>query len=199
MSSRQQRYRNLSSNSMGRERTDSDDGYYQGMLKATDGRKGTSMATANGHWLHFNSWACVCDSAGQQWAAFQGRCVWRNSFKEVGSSTSVVWCVMLCIFTWIHKRIPDLLNVRCHNTFCYSVKWLKVLVWLGCPLSSLDTPLFQYMSSFHWFYSGLLSNLHAKNWNMFAPGDIWYLTRHSAPIYSPVKSNELTFRWNRIR
>lgn len=45
MSSRQQRYRNLSSDSMGRERAPSDDGYYQGMLKALDGRKGTSMVT----------------------------------------------------------------------------------------------------------------------------------------------------------
>lgn len=65
MTSRQQRYRNFSSNSMGRERTPSDDGYYQGMLKAMDGRKGTSMAV-KGQWLHFNSWACVCDSAGQK-------------------------------------------------------------------------------------------------------------------------------------
>lgn len=66
MSSRQQRYRNFSSNSMGRERTPSDDGYYQGMLKAMDGRKGTSMATVNGQRLHLNSWTCVCDSAGQK-------------------------------------------------------------------------------------------------------------------------------------
>lgn len=47
MSSKQQRYRNFSSDSMGRERTPSDDGYYQGMLKAMDGRKGTSTVTAN--------------------------------------------------------------------------------------------------------------------------------------------------------
>ncbi|KAJ3597987.1 hypothetical protein NHX12_001502 [Muraenolepis orangiensis] len=34
-----QRYRNASSDSMGRDRVPSDDGYYQGMLKAMDGRK----------------------------------------------------------------------------------------------------------------------------------------------------------------
>lgn len=45
MSSKQQRYRNFSSDSMGRERPPSDDGYYQGMLKAMDGRKGTSTVT----------------------------------------------------------------------------------------------------------------------------------------------------------
>lgn len=43
MTSQQQRYRNFSSDSFGRERVPSDDGYYQGMLKAMDGRKGTSM------------------------------------------------------------------------------------------------------------------------------------------------------------
>lgn len=43
-----QRYRNFSSDSMGSERVPSDDGYYQGMLKATDGRKGTSMVAVNG-------------------------------------------------------------------------------------------------------------------------------------------------------
>lgn len=45
MSFNQQRYRNFSSDSMGRERAPSDDGYYQGMLKAMDGRKGTSTVT----------------------------------------------------------------------------------------------------------------------------------------------------------
>lgn len=45
MNPKQQRYRNISSDSMGRERAPSDDGYYQGMLKAIDGRKGTSMVT----------------------------------------------------------------------------------------------------------------------------------------------------------
>ncbi|TMS10947.1 Plectin [Larimichthys crocea] len=39
MTSQQQRNRNFSSDSMGKERVPSDDGYYQGMLKATDGRK----------------------------------------------------------------------------------------------------------------------------------------------------------------
>ncbi|XP_056235754.1 plectin isoform X7 [Seriola aureovittata] len=39
MTSQQQRYRNFSSDGMGRERVPSDEGYYQGMLKATDGRK----------------------------------------------------------------------------------------------------------------------------------------------------------------
>ncbi|KAG7240597.1 hypothetical protein INR49_026652 [Caranx melampygus] len=34
-----ERYRNFSTDSMGRERVPSDEGYYQGMLKATDGRK----------------------------------------------------------------------------------------------------------------------------------------------------------------
>lgn len=33
--------RNISSDSMGRSRVPSDDGFYQGMLKAMDGRKGT--------------------------------------------------------------------------------------------------------------------------------------------------------------
>ena len=47
MSSKQQRYRNVSSDSMGRERAPSDDGYYQGRLKAMDGRKGTSTVTIN--------------------------------------------------------------------------------------------------------------------------------------------------------
>lgn len=47
MSSKQQRYRNCSSDSMGRERAPSDDGYYQGMLKAMDGRKGTSTVADN--------------------------------------------------------------------------------------------------------------------------------------------------------
>lgn len=48
MTSQQQRYRNFSSDSVGRERVPSDEGYYQGMLKATDGRKGTSMVAVNG-------------------------------------------------------------------------------------------------------------------------------------------------------
>ncbi|GAA6235104.1 plectin-like isoform X7 [Lates japonicus] len=39
MTSQQQRYRNFSTDSMGRERMPSEEGYYQGMLKATDGRK----------------------------------------------------------------------------------------------------------------------------------------------------------------
>ncbi|XP_022608946.1 plectin-like isoform X1 [Seriola dumerili] len=39
MTSQQQRYRNFSTDGMGRERVPSDEGYYQGMLKATDGRK----------------------------------------------------------------------------------------------------------------------------------------------------------------
>ncbi|KAM9852487.1 plectin-like [Aulostomus maculatus] len=39
MASPQQRYRNFSSDSMGRDRMPSDEGYYQGMLKAMDGRK----------------------------------------------------------------------------------------------------------------------------------------------------------------
>ncbi|KAL7393270.1 hypothetical protein ABVT39_008733 [Epinephelus coioides] len=39
MNSQSQRYRNFSSDSMGRERVPSDEGYYQGMLKAMDGRK----------------------------------------------------------------------------------------------------------------------------------------------------------------
>uniref|UniRef100_A0A668UTC0 Plectin b n=1 Tax=Oreochromis aureus TaxID=47969 RepID=A0A668UTC0_OREAU len=39
MTSQQQRFRNFSSDSLGRERVPSDDGYYQGMLKAMDGRK----------------------------------------------------------------------------------------------------------------------------------------------------------------
>lgn len=47
MNSQQQRYRNFSSDSMGRERMPSDDGYYQGMLRATDGRKGTSIIVVN--------------------------------------------------------------------------------------------------------------------------------------------------------
>lgn len=51
MASPQQRYRNFSSDSMGRERVPSDEGYYQGMLKAMDGRKGTSMVTLNGKQL----------------------------------------------------------------------------------------------------------------------------------------------------
>lgn len=47
MNSQQQKYRNFSTDSLGRDRTPSDDGYYQGMLKSTDGRKGTSMAPLN--------------------------------------------------------------------------------------------------------------------------------------------------------
>lgn len=43
----QQRYRNFSIDSLGRERLPSDETYYQGMLKATDGRKGTSMVPLN--------------------------------------------------------------------------------------------------------------------------------------------------------
>ncbi|KAK1894820.1 Plectin [Dissostichus eleginoides] len=39
MNSQQHRYRNVSSDGMDRERTPSEEGYYQGMLKATDGRK----------------------------------------------------------------------------------------------------------------------------------------------------------------
>ncbi|TKS81707.1 Plectin [Collichthys lucidus] len=39
MTSQQQRNSNFSSDSMRKERVPSDDGYYQGMLKATDGRK----------------------------------------------------------------------------------------------------------------------------------------------------------------
>ena len=35
-----ERYRNGSSGSAGRDRVSSDEAYYQGMLKATDGRKG---------------------------------------------------------------------------------------------------------------------------------------------------------------
>lgn len=48
MTSPPKRYRNFSSDSMGRERIHSEEGYYQGMLKATDGRKGTSMAAIDG-------------------------------------------------------------------------------------------------------------------------------------------------------
>lgn len=44
MTSPHQRYRNFSSDSVGRERMASEEVHYQGMLKATDGRKGTSMA-----------------------------------------------------------------------------------------------------------------------------------------------------------
>lgn len=36
-----QKQRNYSTDSMGRSRVPSDDGFYQGMLKAMDGRKGT--------------------------------------------------------------------------------------------------------------------------------------------------------------
>lgn len=43
MASQQQRYRNLSSDNRGRERMPSDEGFYQGRLKSTDGRKGTSV------------------------------------------------------------------------------------------------------------------------------------------------------------
>ncbi|KAM6910391.1 plectin isoform 2-T2 [Xenentodon cancila] len=39
MTFQQQKYRNFSTDSVGRERTPSDEGYYQGMLKAMDGRK----------------------------------------------------------------------------------------------------------------------------------------------------------------
>lgn len=57
MASPQQRYRNFSSDSMGRERVPSDDGYYQGMLKAMDGRKGTN----HGGKLMENSLIASCD------------------------------------------------------------------------------------------------------------------------------------------
>ncbi|KAK0134088.1 hypothetical protein N1851_030348 [Merluccius polli] len=40
MDAQQQKYRNVSTDSAGRERVPSDDGFYQGMLKAMDGRKG---------------------------------------------------------------------------------------------------------------------------------------------------------------
>lgn len=40
-----QKQRNYSSDSMGRSRVPSDDGFYQGMLKAMDGRKGTRVKT----------------------------------------------------------------------------------------------------------------------------------------------------------
>lgn len=49
MTSKQQRYRNFSSDSMGRERVPSEEGYSQGRLKAVDGRKGTSMVAVNGN------------------------------------------------------------------------------------------------------------------------------------------------------
>ncbi|XP_072250892.1 plectin isoform X7 [Leuresthes tenuis] len=39
MTSQQKRYRNVSTDSLGRDRVPSDEAYYQGMLKATDGRK----------------------------------------------------------------------------------------------------------------------------------------------------------------
>lgn len=52
MASPQQRYRNFSTDSNGRERIPSEEVYYQGMLKATDGRKGTSMAALNGKQLN---------------------------------------------------------------------------------------------------------------------------------------------------
>lgn len=42
-----QKQRNYSTDSPGRSRVPSDDGFYQGMLKAMDGRKGT--------WLRANS------------------------------------------------------------------------------------------------------------------------------------------------
>lgn len=48
MTSQQQRYRNLSTDSLGRDRMPSEEGYYQGMLKATDSRKGSSMVAVNG-------------------------------------------------------------------------------------------------------------------------------------------------------
>lgn len=47
MASPQQRNRNFSSDSMGRVRVPSDESYYQGMLKAVDGRKGTSMVAVD--------------------------------------------------------------------------------------------------------------------------------------------------------
>lgn len=48
MASQQQRYRNLSSDNRGRERMPSDEGFYQGRLKSTDGRKGTSVCVCGG-------------------------------------------------------------------------------------------------------------------------------------------------------
>lgn len=47
MTSPQQRNRNFSSDSMGRARVPSDESYYQGMLKAVDGRKGTIVVAVD--------------------------------------------------------------------------------------------------------------------------------------------------------
>eukprot|EP00064_Thunnus_orientalis_P001247 superscaffoldBa00000083_g1249 len=49
MTSPQQKYRNFSTDSMGRERVPSDEGYYQGMLKAMDGRKDLYEDLRDGH------------------------------------------------------------------------------------------------------------------------------------------------------
>lgn len=50
MSGQQQRYRNFSTDNSGgrdgRDRVPSDESYYQGMLKSTDDRKGTTSTTA---------------------------------------------------------------------------------------------------------------------------------------------------------
>lgn len=94
MSSKQQRYRNFSSDSMGRERAPSDDGYYQGMLKAIDGRKGTSMVTDNKNFISIFDTVSVAP-VGKNKLVFHGDFPCRNSFKEVGRCISVVWHVLL--------------------------------------------------------------------------------------------------------
>lgn len=74
MTSQQHRYRNFSSGSAGRERVPSDDGFYQGMLKATDGRKGTCMGAVNGKQLNCNLFPYVCDSTGGECSGLLERC-----------------------------------------------------------------------------------------------------------------------------
>lgn len=72
--------------------------------------------------------------------------VCRKSFKEVGSCISVVWHVILWINMWIKKSIlEEMLNVRCREPFCCSVKWEFCLVWLDSAFQCLqwDTPIFQ--------------------------------------------------------
>lgn len=97
MTSQQRRYRNFSSGSAGRERVPSDDGFYQGMLKATDGRKGTCMGAVNGKQLNCTLFPYVCDSTGRECSGLLERCEGRMLLSyAVGKMFLVFFFTLAC-------------------------------------------------------------------------------------------------------
>lgn len=95
MTSQQQRYRNFSSGSAGRDRVPSDDGFYQGMLKATDGRKGTCMGAVNGKQLNCTLFPYVCDSTGGEHSGLLERCEGRMLLNHAVGKMLILFFLLL--------------------------------------------------------------------------------------------------------